>query len=715
MEQEHDQDQNETIETDVAKAQSFGSDSARSPLKSLNTRLLIAFVAIGIVPLAAVGFFAVNRAQAGLTQKAGIQVESLAVETGELLDRTLEQRYRDMQAFSQVALPADPVEARETFNIRVRSYDAYDLLLATDATGRITVANTIDASGEPINTSGLIGQDVSDTDWFQRARADHGTGVVHYSDADRNDLLDAVFESGRIGLPFTAGLDGDGPFTGAIHAVVSYERTIVDVMHELEHELAATGAQTTTTSVIRSDGMMLYHTGDNHPLSRNLLEDNVSAAEASLADGSLGYTIEPGLTDDGDAIYGYGNANGAHDFPGYGWGITVEQTLAEATTTATVLRNGVIVFGLVTAVIVGVLGWLAAGSVSRPIKVISERAHAVTAGALHVDNMEMDRDDEIGELADSFDTMTDMLSLLGAKVKAIADGEISNQLLDEELPGELGETVETMTTSLRSLVSSLKSSSDMLATASGELQNVSFSMGASAEDTSMMATQASAAGDEVSANVGSVAAAIEELNASIEDVSGNAAQASDVASDAVEVAHETSRTIEKLGRSSEEIGEVIGVISSIAEQTNLLALNATIEAARAGETGKGFSVVANEVKELANQTAAATEEISARIEAIQTETREAIEANHRITETIDSINDISGRIARTVGEQSATTQEIGRNVEVAATGTNEIARSIAAVADAADGTRNSTDETRANADSMAALATELQGLVGNYT
>ena len=161
-------------------------------------------------------------------------------------------------------------------------------------------------------------------------------------------------------------------------------------------------------------------------------------------------------------------------------------------------------------------------------------------------------------------------------------------------------------------------------------------------------------------------------------------------------------------------GDVIKVINSIAEQTNLLALNATIEAARAGEAGKGFAVVANEVKDLADQTAKATDEISERIQAIQADTNGAIEANSMIGETIDRINEISTTIASAVEEQSVTTSEIGRNVDEVAATTQSIASSITDLAAAADETRSSTADTRSAATEMNRMADDLNSLVGHY-
>ena len=184
-----------------------------------------------------------------------------------------------------------------------------------------------------------------------------------------------------------------------------------------------------------------------------------------------------------------------------------------------------------------------------------------------------------------------------------------------------------------------------------------------------------------------------------------------VATEAVKVADDTSATVNKLGESSVEIGNVIKVITSIAQQTNLLALNATIEAARAGEAGKGFAVVANEVKELAKQTATATEDISQRIEAIQKDTGGAVDAIGRIGEIINRINDIQNTIASAVEEQTATTNEIARSANEAATGSTEIARNVSSVSKAAQDTSHGANSTLSAAQELAKLSAELKQVV----
>jgi methyl-accepting chemotaxis protein len=224
----------------------------------------------------------------------------------------------------------------------------------------------------------------------------------------------------------------------------------------------------------------------------------------------------------------------------------------------------------------------------------------------------------------------------------------------------------------------------------------------------------SAASEQVAANVQTVATGADEMGASIKEIAKNTADATRVATAAVKSAEATNETIGKLGQSSAEIGQVIKVITSIAQQTNLLALNATIEAARAGEAGKGFAVVANEVKELAKETAKATEDISRKIEAIQGDTKGAVAAIGQISSVIVQINDIQNTIASAVEEQSATTNEISRNLAEAAHGSTDITRNIGGVAEAARTTTAGATDTQKSAQSLERMSAELQGLIAQF-
>jgi methyl-accepting chemotaxis protein len=272
----------------------------------------------------------------------------------------------------------------------------------------------------------------------------------------------------------------------------------------------------------------------------------------------------------------------------------------------------------------------------------------------------------------------------------------------------------TDVTEQKNLLSTVNMSANSLAAAAEELTATSHTMSATAEETSAQANVVSAASEQVSRNVDTVATGTEEMSASIREIAGNAAEASRVAVHAVKVAESTNDTVAKLGVSSAEIGKVIKVITSIAQQTNLLALNATIEAARAGEAGKGFAVVANEVKELAKETAKATEDISQKIEASQSDTAGAVNAIREISQIIDKIAEIQTTIASAVEEQTATTNEMGRNVTEAAKGSAEIAQNITGVAQAAIATsQGAADSLRASTE-LARMAADLQAMVGKF-
>ena len=269
----------------------------------------------------------------------------------------------------------------------------------------------------------------------------------------------------------------------------------------------------------------------------------------------------------------------------------------------------------------------------------------------------------------------------------------------------------TVITKKLELESQIEQNASTLSSSAEELTALSQQLAGNAEETATQANVVSAASEEVSKNVNVVAASSEEMQASIREISKNANEAARVAKNAVGVAEVTNQTIAKLGESSAEIGKVIKVITSIAQQTNLLALNATIEAARAGEAGKGFAVVANEVKELAKQTAKATEDIGQKIEAIQRDTKGAVQAIAEISTVINQINDVSNSIASAVEEQTVTTNEIGRNVGEAAKGIGDIARNISGVANAARETTQAATDTQKAAGALSELAAQLQGLV----
>jgi methyl-accepting chemotaxis protein len=271
--------------------------------------------------------------------------------------------------------------------------------------------------------------------------------------------------------------------------------------------------------------------------------------------------------------------------------------------------------------------------------------------------------------------------------------------------------IATDFTPLRTMIDALGETATELAKNATELRENAVVMNENAKKTSVESGVAAASSEQVSVGVQTVAASTEEMVASIREISRSSNESAEMSKSTLASAVETNRTIQQLGVSSQEIGNVIKVISSIAQQTNLLALNATIEAARAGDAGKGFAVVANEVKELAKQTAKATEDITNRIGAIQKDTQGAVEAIGGISRAMEKLNSISGAIAAAVEEQTATTNEVSRVIGESRKGVESITHTIREVSGAAVQSAQRCEETLRSSEVLSSLADKLRTLV----
>lgn len=329
----------------------------------------------------------------------------------------------------------------------------------------------------------------------------------------------------------------------------------------------------------------------------------------------------------------------------------------------------------------------------------------------------------------------------------VADGNVAQDVPSslcarhDEI-GVLAKAIQSMTGGLRQTVHKLTGNAKTLASASTELSSTAAQLASGAQETTSQSTTVASAAEQLSANmntmsttaeqmsanVKAVASAIEQMNAAISEVAKNAEHASAVAGDAAKLGAASNSSFAELGAAAEEIGKVVEVIQDIAEQTNLLALNATIEAARAGDAGKGFAVVATEVKELAGQTAAATNDIRDRIGAIQGTTQRAVQAISQIGDVVKEVNGVSRTIASAVEEQTITTREISRNIAEAAmavdtvasgvaqsaVATREISQGIAGVATAAHTTARGADSADDAGKSLLAMTEELQAIVSHF-
>ncbi|HEU4348709.1 MAG TPA: methyl-accepting chemotaxis protein [Actinoplanes sp.] len=313
-------------------------------------------------------------------------------------------------------------------------------------------------------------------------------------------------------------------------------------------------------------------------------------------------------------------------------------------------------------------------------------------------------------------TLNRRLNALREVVSAMADGDLTERQPDNAANeiGEMSRAVHRAAGQLRVTMQTLAGMSAGLSDRSTELQEASRGLSGSTDQASIRVGSIDAAAGEVSAGLQAVASGAEEMGAAIREIAMSATEAAQVAATAVAAASTAKQLMMKLDASSAEIDSVVKAITAIAEQTNLLALNATIEAARAGETGKGFAVVAGEVKDLAQETAKATEEISRRTDIIQNDTRVTVEAIVGIGEVIEKINDYQNTIASAVEEQSATTSGMTNDLNRAAGGTTEISEQLADVVRVTTATRDAARATETTAAELADISGRLNSMVAAF-
>ena len=348
--------------------------------------------------------------------------------------------------------------------------------------------------------------------------------------------------------------------------------------------------------------------------------------------------------------------------------------------------------------------WFTRQTVVRPLSVIEERMGELARGNAAIDVPYTERHDEIGDLARALQ----VFKTNAGEVKRMADDQHANEVRAQ------AERQTTMHKLAGDFEASVGGIVQAVAASAAQLESSSRAMSATAEATTGETNAVANSLDAASSSVQTAASAAEELSASIQEITNQVGRSVQLASAAVEDARRTDETVQGLAQASAKIGNVVKMISAIAEQTNLLALNATIEAARAGEAGKGFAVVASEVKSLANQTARATEDIGKQITASQTATGEAVEAIRAIGARIGEIDQIATAIRTAVTEQGAATREIAQSIAMAASGTANVNHAVGNVARGASDTGVAADSVRQASETLSKQAVDLRAAVDGF-
>jgi methyl-accepting chemotaxis protein len=692
---------------------------------------MITCVVFGVLPLAIVGVQTWKAANE-TASKAAEEYSSTAASVGNLIDRNLFERYGDVQAFGLNSivldrdywyLATDDNAIAQVMDSYVDTYDIYYVTLLVDTNGKVIAVNSKDDAARPIDTKFLYDVNFSQEPWFQDALAGNyyesadgsftGTVVEHLH---VDEQVRKIYKDEGLSLGFAAPVrDSDGNVV-AIWKNVAKFSLVEEIIESTYQSLKARGIDRAELTLLDATGNVIVDFDPSSSGSEkvvrdmnligklNLAEKGVEAAKlvCSGKQGSMAKTFHARK-----AVYqctGYSPLQGALGFPGMRWNVLVRVPQADALATANGMKSTVLTTAAVgfIAILIGAY-WLAR-SVTKPLRSTVDMLKEVAEGEANLTKrLEVRGNDEIAELSRWFNVFIERIQMIIGKV-----AENSSSLA--------GSSYE------------LRDKADSLSAGAEDTTLQSATVASAAEEMSANMKQMAASTEQMSSNIRSVAASSEEMTTSISEIARNAEQSASVASQAANLAEISNDKVGSLGVAADEIGKVIEVIQDIAEQTNLLALNATIEAARAGEAGKGFAVVATEVKELAKQTAVATDDIRNRIEGIQGSTGEAVEAIQEITQVINNVNEVSRTIAAAVEEQSVTTKQIAttvaetasaadsvaQNVSESASASQEITQNIAGVDQGAKQTAVVATETKNSGSTLSNLAGELQTLVGQF-
>jgi methyl-accepting chemotaxis protein len=636
-------------------------------------------VLFGLVPSVTVGVIA-YRAANGVGTQVARSFETLARQIVDKIDRNLFERYGDVQAFGINRVAHDTSQwgkgestpLVQTMNAYVDTYDIYALTMLVDLSGKLAAVNTKDKDGKPIETSGLYSKNYADEKWFQDAKAGRFTennektvtGTV-VGDFHVNELAKSVYKDEGLALTFTAPVkDDSGKVIGYWHNVAKFA-LVEEIVRETYQDLAKNGLKTAEITLMHKDGRVFV---DYDPMKYgkdevvrdmeligklNLVSLGLPAATAIQSGEAGSATAMTHKRKGYDQVAGFTPNMGSMGFPRMPWGVIIRAERSEALAGVMATHRAVLASLAISAVAVALGAYFFASRLVAPIAGFVRRLRDIAEGEGDLtQRVDDSRGDELGELGKWFNRFIENVQ------KIVCDVARSSS--------QVSAAATEIAASSEEMAAGLNNQETQVGEMSGHIEQLAASVSQVASRCDEAAAAADASGRDAGTGGTVVTSTIEEMKGISTDVAGAA------------------KGVEHLGQKSEQIGEIIKVINDIADQTNLLALNAAIEAARAGEHGRGFAVVADEVRKLAERTTKATEEVARSIREIQDETKSAVtqikagatrvtrgvdlankagEALARIVSGADGLRGMLKDIAASTQEQSAASSSISESVK----------------------------------------------------